>query len=158
VDLQSRERLRVARRPQTSELARWLEGRVARGALEAAKLRAELGATRGCERAFLLSDLADAAAALAGAALRGGTRWTWIGIQAPLELEPGELGPVRWIDAESGDELALEVDAAALGAYGRALEDARTRLARAAAPRGIALARASSAEDFEHVLGRALRA
>src|SRR6185295_20001711 len=110
------------------------------------------------ERAFLLSDFADAGAALAGAHSRGGTRWTWIGIQAPLELEPGELGPVRWFDAESGAELALEVDREALGAYGRALEEAHTRLARAAAPRGIALARGSSSEEFERILARALRA
>jgi uncharacterized protein (DUF58 family) len=158
VDLGTRERFRCARRAQSAELARWLEGRVARGALDPAPLRAELGAVRGAERAFLLSDLAEAGAALAGANTRGGTRWTFIGIQAPLELEPGELGAVRWLDAESGAELALEVDREALGAYGRALEGARERLARATAPRGIALARGSSAEDFERLLTRALGA
>ncbi len=65
---------------------------------------------------------------------------------------------MRWFDAEGGGELALEVDREALGAYGRALEDARGRLARAAAPRGIALARGSSGEDFERLLARALGA
>jgi uncharacterized protein (DUF58 family) len=158
VDLVTRERFECARRTQTQELARWLEARVARGALDPRALRADLAATRGSERAFLLSDLADSGAALAGAHSRGGTRWTWIGIAAPLELEPGELGPVRWIDAESGEALALEVDAQALGEYGRALDEARTRLLRAAAPRGIALARGSSAEDFERLLARALGA
>jgi len=191
IDVRSRERFRLTRPTQSGALSSWLEARVARGALDPATLRAELAAARGSERAFLLSDLSDAGAALAGAEaarsdtgaalsdagaalagarnsgsagmsggarLRGGTRWTWIGILAPLELEPRELGPVRWIDAESGDELALEVDREVLGAYGRALEGARERLVRAAAPRGIALARGSSAEEFERILGRALRA
>jgi len=158
IDAGTRERFRLTRRTQSAALSSWLEARVARGALDPATLRAELGAARSSERAFLLSDLSDAGAALAGARLSGGTRWTWIGILAPLELDPRELGPVRWIDAESGDELALEVDREVLGAYGRALEGVRERLVRAAAPRGIALARGSSAEEFERILARALRA
>jgi len=149
VDLVTRERFGLGRGTQGAELVRWLESRVASGVLAPARVRAE--------RAFLLSDLVDPAAALAQVGARG-TRWTWIGIQAPLELEPGELGPVRWFDAESGAELALEVDREALGAYGRALEEAHARLARAAAPRGIALARGSSSEEFERILARALRA
>ena len=157
-DLGTRERLRFARRTQSAELARWLEGRVAHGALDPARLRAALGDARGAERGFLLSDLADAGAELAAAGTRGGTRWTWLGILAPLELEPGELGPVRWIDAESGDELALQVDREALSAYGQALERSRERLARATAPRGIALSRGSSSEEFERLLTRALGA
>jgi uncharacterized protein (DUF58 family) len=157
-DLGTRERLRFARRTQSAELARWLEARVARGVLDPARLRAALGDARGAERGFLLSDLADAGAELAAAGTRGGTRWTWLGILAPLELEPGELGAVRWIDAESGDELALQVDREALSAYGQALERSRERLARATAPRGIALSRGSSGEDFERLLTRALGA
>jgi hypothetical protein len=150
VDLVTRERLGIARGTQAAELVHWLEARVARGVPGPVRIRAE--------RAFLLSDLADPAAALALVGHGRGTRWTWIGIQAPLVLEPGELGPVRWFDAESGEQLALEVDRAALSAYGRALEEAHGRLARAAAPRGIALARGSSGEEFERILARALRA
>ncbi|MBK7644176.1 MAG: DUF58 domain-containing protein [Planctomycetes bacterium] len=157
VDLCTRERFRCARRAHAAALAGWLEARVARGTLNVAGLRTELAAARGSQRGFLLSDLGDTAEALDGALPRG-VRWTWIGILAPLEIEPGELGAVRWLDAESGEELALEVDREALGAYARALEESRERLARATAPRGIALVRGSSALEFEHLLARALRA
>ena len=65
VDLGTRERLQIARKTRGGELARWLEGRSARGALEPTRLAAELSAARRAERAFLLSDLVDAGAAIA---------------------------------------------------------------------------------------------
>lgn len=150
------ERFVLARRTESAALVRWLGARRAQGRLERTGWLEAASAAARAERAFLLSDLAEAALLLEGSRSARGARWTWLGVHAPLELDPGALGAVRWLDPESADELALEVDEAACAAYARERERAHAELARAAAARGIALARTSSALAFEQALTGAL--
>ncbi len=154
VDLVRGERFVLTRRTQSGALVRWLAARRAEGPLARRAWSEGSASAVRAERAFLLSDCADAALLGGSRASARGTRWSWLAILAPLELDPGELDAVRWLDPEGAEELALEVDAGVRASYARALERSRAELARAAAAQGIALARASSAEDFELALAR----
>jgi uncharacterized protein (DUF58 family) len=126
------------------------QGRTGLGALAGA-----FSAARGPGRVFLVGDFLDCEPRDVLALVRPGRELFLVQLLAPEELGPPARGAVRWVDAESGDALAMAVDEAGALRYEQRLsarlEHWRTAAARARAVHGCW----TSATPFEN-LARAL--
>ena len=91
------------------------ESRGMRGLVERA------GRFRGASRVFLVGDLLDLEPREALGLNRRGRSLAAVGLLAPLEFEPGQLGRVEWWDPEEEQRLVLNVATESLEEYERCL-------------------------------------
>ncbi len=103
------------------------------GSLTRAFAAARTG-VRAAGRVFLVGDFLDCEPRELFALVRPARELFLVQVLAPEELCPAARGPVRWVDAESGNALERTVDEAGLLAYEQRLA-ARLELWRAAAAR-----------------------
>lgn len=108
---------------------------------------------RSAQRVFVLGDLADANAAAFFAQLPPRSQLVLVQILARHELAPF-TGLVRWLDPESGERLALDVDEVARARYSARLHAEQERWRVACARRGAAYASLAADMPFEHALAR----
>ena len=76
---------------------------------------------RGASRVFLVGDLLDLEPREALGLNRRGRSLAAVGLLAPLEFEPGQLGRVEWWDPEEEQRLVLNVATESLEEYERCL-------------------------------------
>lgn len=116
---------------------------------------AQRSGARAPGRVFLIGDLLDCEPRDVFALARPARELFLAQVLAPEELVPTTSGPLRWVDAESGDALVRALDEPGLQLYEQRLE-ARLELWRAAAARARAVHGCwTSATPFE-TLARAL--
>lgn len=172
--------IEIDRRARLAELFGFLEALTADGRAEQTDLRALERDLKNAQRVFVVSDLLSFAASDVAALASARRSVHAIRILAPQELgaprrasaestraehdfagekvagESASLraGPVQWFDPETGDRLALELDAASIERYehelSRELEAWRVACARVRAVHVVA----SSAERFESIVRR----
>ena len=79
------------------------------------------GRFRGASRVFLVGDLLDLEPREALGLVRRGRSLAAVGLLAPLEFDPGQLGRVEWWDPEEEQRLVLNVATESLEEYERCL-------------------------------------
>ncbi|MDP6763722.1 MAG: DUF58 domain-containing protein [Planctomycetota bacterium] len=133
----------------------FLEGCRAAGDAGLAGLLAAPTRVADAGRVFVVGDLLDVEfAALAGLGRRGRELGA-VQLLAPVEFEP-PVGAVEWWDPEGGERLRLRVDRPTRGAYERRLEERLDAWRVPCARHRIAYTCASTAVDFEDVVGALL--
>ncbi|MFN0244878.1 MAG: DUF58 domain-containing protein [Planctomycetota bacterium] len=143
--------LTVRARPALTRLRALLESTCADGAHAHAPLRARHSA----QRVFMLGDFADVQAASMLATVPPRTELTIVQLVARHELAP-PAGPVRWVDPETGEELALDLDERARAPYLARLGTELERWRAACARRGVKHAWIATDTPFELALARIL--
>ena len=131
--------------------------RPAGDATPAAAIRAEPGGRR--DRVVVISDFweTDATRRALGVAAERGAEVTAIQLFAPDEAAPAAAGPSRLVDAESGELASLDIDDAAVAAYGRRLEAFLDGWRSFAARRGIRWVVPNPEAPLEETLLESLR-
>ncbi len=130
-----------------------LEGIEARG-----RIPAPLPRLARAERTTWIGDLAALDPASLMRVAPRGTALHVVQLLAPVELDPRADGPVTLWEPETGARLALDLDAAAIARHRRELDLLANARRNALARRGARFTVASSAEPFEEILRRVLRA
>lgn len=145
---------RARKRGDLSDWLAFLEGRAAAGARGADACFADPRLAR-AQRVFVVGDQLgyepDAVLALA----RRRREVAVVQILAPHELAPQALGARRgvdWLDPESGEHLDLELSAAAVEAYSRALETRLENWRTICARHGLFQRCFSTASEFEDIV------
>ena len=171
--------IEIDRRARLADLFAFLQSLEARGRADRADLQALERDLRGAQRVFVVSDLLSFVPGDVTALASARRSVHAIRILSPRELgaaralAPGvegahadfaaeiasriaraQPGSVEWVDPESGDRIALELDAASIERYerelSRELESWRVACARVRAEHVVA----SSAERFESIVRR----
>lgn len=149
--------LELARRGDPAALLAFLEERRAAGGCGLATLLATPRRFASAGRVFLVGDFQDLEPrALFGLVCRG-RDLAALQLLAPVELDPPPAGAVEWWDPELGQELCMQVDRAAVGAYERSLERRLETWRTTCARHGITYGCWSSASAFEDVVQSILR-
>ncbi len=112
---------RARRREDVRRLLAFLEGCRAEGRSGLGSLLAEPARFKGAGALFLIGDCLDFEPSLVSRALRRGRSLFCLQILADEELLPPR-GAVRWVDAETLEKHAIEVDRATQQAYEETLE------------------------------------
>lgn len=144
-------------RADSAEAMRWLgalEGEGPDGTIDAVR-RAREGAGPGVT--FLIGDLLDPSWERAVRALGPPGEATVIHVLAPDELVPPLQGDLTLVDAETGAEVALSVDARTLRAYRERVDAWRAEVRSACGARGVGYSFARSDEDAVVLVTGALR-
>ncbi len=116
------ERSALRSRPDLPEWLEFLRRRIARGERPLREVLRHPRLSR-ASRVVVLGDLMDLDPAEVLAHARRGCRASAIAVLARRELAPSRAEGVEWFDPERGDALALALDARAIDAYGRVLEE-----------------------------------
>lgn len=143
--------LTVRSRPALVRLRALLESTCADGTHAHAPLRARHSA----QRVFVIGDCADAETAALLAAVPPRTELAIVQLVARHELVP-PAGQARWIDPETGESLALDVDDASRAPYAARLGAEFERWRAACARRGVQHAWIATDTPFELALARIL--
>lgn len=142
---------------RTADLGAWmrfLEGLVATGTRGLGELALRAARVREAGRVLLVGDFLDLDPTSLAPLARRGRELVCVALLAPDELRP-PLGPVEWVDAESGARRRVAVDRAQLALYERRLERRLAAWRVACAARRATFVCGSSAEPFEALAGDA---
>jgi len=150
------ERSSLRTRRDVPALLEFLRRRLARGERPLREVLSAVGRVR-ARRVIVLGDLMDVEPVDVLALARRGTRVAAVAVLARRELAPRAAEGVEWFDPESGDALALALDAATLKAYGEALEGRLAAWRSAFARRGAAYRVTAADAAFETLAGELVR-